>query len=154
MTRARRIVLVVVASLAAVLLVGGGALVVADAQARAAAANRVASEVREFYAGQEGYDVVEPGQVARSVIADSLANDGPMPVLFTSEQADYLGARYGAFGGFFTYLPLQRPWAPRLVVVPLALGAVLGVVLLLSRAAAWSPAKRNPSSRDEQRAEQ
>jgi hypothetical protein len=135
-----------VASLAAVLLLGGGALVVVDAQSRAAAANGVVTELREFYSEQEGYDVGEPARLARLVIADSLANDGPTPVLFTNQQADYRDARYGAFGGIFTYLPLQRPWAPRLVVVPIAAGAALGVVVLLLQAAAWSPRPRRERS--------
>jgi hypothetical protein len=145
-SRARRIVLIAVASLAAVLLLGGGAIVVVDAQSRAAAANGVVTELREFYSEQEGYDVGEPARLARLVIADSLANDGPTPVLFTNQQADYRDARYGAFGGIFTYLPLQRPWAPRLVVVPIAAGAALGVVVLLLQAAAWSPRPRRERS--------
>lgn len=139
MTRARRFVTIAMTTLAAVLLVGGGALVAVDAQARAAAAESVVTELREFYSEQEGYDVGEPRRLARLVIADSLANDGPTPVLFTDVQADYRDARYGAFGGIFTYLPLQRPWAPRLITLPIAAGAVLGVALLLARAAAWSP---------------
>jgi NhaP-type Na+/H+ or K+/H+ antiporter len=149
MTRARRLVLVVVTTLAAALLVGGSALVAVDAQARAAAASGVVSELREFYAEQEGYDVGEPARLTRIVVADSLANDGPTPRLFTDEQADYRDARYGAFGGIFTYLPLQRPWAPRLVVVPIAAGAVIAVVLLLTRAAAWTPTARSPRSRNQ-----
>ncbi|RWZ68120.1 hypothetical protein ELQ92_02445 [Labedella populi] len=139
MSRVRPLVAIVVASLAAVLLVGGGALVIADANARAVAAKGVVEELREFYAEQEGYDIGEPARLARLVLADSLANDGPTPVLFTDEQADYRDARYGAFGGIFTYLPLQRPWAPRLITVPIAAGAVIGVVFLLTRAATWSP---------------
>jgi hypothetical protein len=135
-----------VASLAGVLLLGGAALVAADAQSRAAAANGVVSELREFYSDEEGYDVGEPSRLARLVIADSLANDGPTPVLFTDQQADYRDARYGAFGGIFTYLPLQRPWAPRIVVVPIAAGAALGVVVLLLQAAAWSPPPRRERS--------
>lgn len=149
MTHARRLVLVVVTTLAAVLIVGGTALVALDAQSRASAASGVVNELREFYAEQEGYDVGEPARLTRIVIADSLANDGPTPRLFTDEQADYRDARYGAFGGIFTYLPLQRPWAPRLVVIPIAAGAVIAVVMLLTRAAAWTPNTRRPRSRNE-----
>ncbi|RWZ52869.1 hypothetical protein ELQ90_02715 [Labedella phragmitis] len=144
--RSRRIVLLVVASLAVVLLLGGAALVATDARSRAAAATGVVDELREFYSGQEGYDVGEPARLARLVMADSLANDGPTPVLFTDQEADYRDARYGAFGGIFTYLPLQRPWAPRLVIVPIAAGAALGVLVVLLQAAAWSPRPRRERS--------
>lgn len=142
MSRARRRLLVAVAALGVALLLGGTALVVADAHARAAAAERVVDELVDFYAAEEGYEVAARGPILRSILADSVSYDGPLPSLYTESSQDYVTARYGAFGRVFSFVPLDRPWTPRLIVTPLVAGAILLGASVLVAASASSPRTR------------
>ncbi|RUR01779.1 hypothetical protein [Labedella endophytica] len=142
MTRVRRLVVVVIAAIGVILILGGAALVVADAQSRTAAAQQVVDELVDYYATQDGYEVGNRETLLRSIVADSIANDGPLPDLATEPNRNFLGATYGAFGGVFSYIPLERPWAARLIVAPVAVGGVLLATALLVAAAGWSPRQR------------
>lgn len=142
MTRTRRRLVASIAALGVLLMLGGTALVVADAQSRTAAAQQVVDDLVDYYATQDGYEVGSREPLLRSIVADSMANDGPLPALFTEDSGDYLSASYGAFGGIFSYIPLDRPWSARMIVAPIAVGAALLVTALLVAAAGWAP--RNP----------
>lgn len=139
--RARGRVLAAIAALAVILVAGGGVLLVADANERVTRAVALVAELDEYYESDEaaGYD---PGPAApriRAALTESVVNDGPMPELFTGEGEGYFDARYGAFGGLFSYSVVSRPWSPRLLTVPIAVGAVLAITVVLLRAAAWTP---------------
>jgi hypothetical protein len=145
-TRARRRFVRVLGALGIVLMLGGGLGVALDANARAADASAVVEELTAYYEDEEGYELGAQASVERSIIVDSIANDGPKPQLFTDSRQDYAQANYGAFGGIFSYIPLQRPWAPRLLTTPVAVGAVLLATALLIVAAGWTPRRRDPSA--------
>ena len=81
--RARRWLLRGIAALGVALILGGAVFAVADAQARAAAAQQVVDELVDFYAAEEGYEVGARSPLLRSIVADSIANDAPMPSLYT-----------------------------------------------------------------------
>jgi hypothetical protein len=140
-TPARRWLLPSIAALALVLLTGGAVLAVADAHARSTAAQQVVDELVDFYATEEGYELGARDAVLRSIVADSVANDGPMPSLHTESTGDYVSARYGAFGGVYSFVPLQRPWSARLIVTPIVAGVVLLVTVLLVAASDWAPSR-------------
>ena len=146
--RGRRVLLVALAVLAVVLVVGGGVLLVADAHARTAAAVRLVDELDEVYESEDGYVAGPGGPRIRSVVTESIVNDGPIPELFTRSGDGYTEARYGAFGGV-SYVPVQRPWSPRTIVAPIAAGAAIGITLVLIGAAGWRPRgarRRAPAS--------
>jgi hypothetical protein len=141
-TRARRRFLVVLAGLGIALLVAGTVIVIGDANARTAAAVRVVDELSDFYEDEEGYQMGPRGPVLRSMVADSVANDGPMPDLVTREMDGYSSASYGAFGGIFSVVVLQRPWSPRVMIAPVAAGGVILITVLLVGASGWVPRRR------------
>ncbi|PSL38280.1 hypothetical protein CLV49_1897 [Labedella gwakjiensis] len=143
MIRVRRRLLLALGALAVLLMVGGSALVVVDANARMAAAAQAVTDVADFYEEEQGYDVGPRAPMLRTLLADSLANDGPMPAAFTQGGDDYVNVSYGAFGGIFSIIPLQRPWAPRMLVIPIAAGGVLLMTVLLIGAAGWTPRRRS-----------
>lgn len=143
MTRARRLLLFGLAALGALLVVVGTGGLVGDATARVAAAERVFDDISDVYEDEQGYSPGPRGVMLRGIVADSLANDGPLPILIVQDSADFPQVSYGAFGGIGSYVPLSRPWAPRLLVAPIAAGAVLLVVVLLVGAAEWTPRRRS-----------
>lgn len=142
MSRAGRRLLIALTVLGALLVAGGAAAAVVDANARSAAAARAVDELNEYYQDEQGFDLGTRGPVLRSMLAESIANDGPMPAVFTRTADGYSSASYGAFGAIFMSDSLQRPWAPRLIVAPIAAGSVLLVTVLLIRAAGWTPRRR------------
>jgi hypothetical protein len=134
------------AAVAVLLIALGAVLLTIDASARTASAQKLVDDLAEFYEREQGFDVGERSPILRSVIAESVANDGPLPVLSTESAADYVNASYGAFGGVFSIVPVDRPWSLRFLVVPIAVGGVLGVVVLLLRAARWTPRAERTAS--------
>lgn len=133
--------------LGALVFAVGGGFVVADANARTAAAVGVVDELTDLYDEATGYSIGSRASVLRSIVSDSIVNDGPMPVVFTESTGGYPSASYGAFGGIYSYIPLQRPWSPRMIAIPLAVGGVLAVTATLVAASRWTPrtaASRRP----------
>ena len=123
-------------------MAAGTALVVGDENARTTAAVHVVDELTDFYQEQQGYDLGPRAPVLRSILADSVVNDGPMPTLVTRTTDEYSNASYGSFGGIFSYATLQRPWSPRMMIAPVAAGGILLIAVLLIGASGWSPRRR------------
>jgi predicted metal-binding membrane protein len=141
----RRLLLAVAVVL---LVVGGTVLVWADAHARIEAVRSAIGEAVSQQAGSDYYrDLVDTPEFQRWVVVDAVINDATPNVTIVIED-DMVAIRAGAFGTSFFQSPTPRPWSPRFVTVPLAVGLVLGVALLLDAAAHYVARTRPRDRRD------
>lgn len=134
------------ATAAVVLIVGGVALLVADARARVETVRTEIEAAASQQPGSEYYtDLMDTPAFVRRAVTESLVNDA-MPRVDLVPRDGYIAITFGAFRGGNEVVTLTRPWTPRLVTTPLAVGLVLAITGTLVAASRWRlrPAGRSP----------
>ncbi|RUR01778.1 hypothetical protein [Labedella endophytica] len=134
-----------------VLVVGGAALLVAESRARV---ETVRTEIEAAASQQPGseyfVDLMDTPAFVRRAVTESLVNDA-VPRVDLVPRDGYIAITFGAFRGGNEVVTLTRPWAPRLVTTPIAIGLVLAITGMLVAASRYRPRPAGRSSWDAER---
>lgn len=146
----RQLPSVVLVATVVALIVGGLVLVQHEANTRVGIAR---SEVGRASAAESSTSQFTPSYFeqepfVRQVVRESLLNDAmPHLTIEGGGEDEGVSVSFGAFGTG-SFLPsAPRPWVPRFVTAPLALGLVVGIAVVLVKAAHWTPTDRPRAGR-------